>query len=528
MKSKDGRSDRSDGSSAAADRPPIVMVFKDECDRLLFDSSLLDWLKNFADRGVFTTDEELKICTWNRWMELYSGRSAAEVTGRQLLEIYPELKERRLEQYYRDAQAGQSRTLSQRLHGYLLPMRPILTDLGFNLMRQSAQIMPLLAEGRIVGTITLIEDVTERAATEQRLRRQVTELEHLARALHENEQWLQTTLRSIGDAVIATDAQGQVAFVNGVAESLTGWSQEEAQGEPLARIFTLIDEETHAPIDNPAQAVLQEGTTVGLANKSALLTRDGRAVPIDDSAAPIKNDAGQVTGVVLVFRDVTERRLAEAAREKLLSREHVARLQAEEASRLKDEFLATVSHELRTPLNAMLGWTRILRAGGLNQEEVRRAIETIERSARAQNQLIEDLLDVSRIISGKLRLDLRPVELPIVIEAAIDTMRPAAGAKGIQLDYALDTTVGPVLSDSDRLQQVVWNLLANAIKFTPQGGRVDVQLRREGDQAQIVVSDTGRGISAEFLPYVFDRFRQADHSFSRQQGGLGLGLAIVR
>lgn len=205
-----------------------------------------------------------------------------------------------------------------------------------------------------------------------------------------------------------------------------------------------------------------------------------------------------------------------------------ARQQAETANRLKDEFLATLSHELRTPLNAILGWSQILKLRNLNEAETQKALETIERSARAQNQLIEDILDVSRIITGKLRLDVRAVDLPSVIEAAMDAARPAAEAKAIRLQSLLDPQAGPISGDPDRLQQVVWNLLSNAIKFTDKGGRVQVRLERVNSHIEITVSDTGKGIESEFLPHVFDRFRQSDGSMTRRHGGLGLGLAIVR
>ena len=223
-----------------------------------------------------------------------------------------------------------------------------------------------------------------------------------------------------------------------------------------------------------------------------------------------------------------ERKRAEQEREQLLLREQAARAEAEAANRAKDEFLATVSHELRTPLNAILGWARMLRTTRLNEATIARALETIERNAKAQAQLIEDLLDVSRIISGKLRLDVRSVDVVTLIEAAMDSVRPAADAKGIQLQAVLDPRAGPVSGDPDRLQQVVWNLLSNAIKFTLKEGRVQVRLERINSHIEITVSDTGKGINPDFLPFVFDRFRQADGTITRAYGGLGLGLAIVR
>jgi PAS domain S-box-containing protein len=223
-----------------------------------------------------------------------------------------------------------------------------------------------------------------------------------------------------------------------------------------------------------------------------------------------------------------QRKQAESERDQLLVHEQTARAEAEAANRMKDEFLATLSHELRTPLNAMLGWTQLLRTRKFDEATHARALETVDRNTRSLANLIEDVLDVSRIIRGQLRLNVRPVQLVSVIEAAIDTVRPAAEAKAIRVRSVLDPLVGPVSGDSDRLQQIVWNLLSNAVKFTPKGGRVQVLLERVDSHVELTASDTGQGISAEFLPYVFDRFRQADSSTTRSYSGLGLGLAIVR
>jgi PAS domain S-box-containing protein len=227
----------------------------------------------------------------------------------------------------------------------------------------------------------------------------------------------------------------------------------------------------------------------------------------------------------LAYRAVQQ---AEEERAALLAREQALRFEAEQANRLKDEFLATISHELRTPLNAILGWVGMLRGGKLDQDMAARALETIERNGKSQAKIIEDLLDISRIITGKLRLNVQPVELSSVVEAALDVVRPAADAKEIRLEVILDPHAGPVSGDPERLQQVVWNLLSNAIKFTPKEGRVQVRLARQDSHVTLSVSDNGKGISGEFMPYVFDRFRQAEAGFTRMHGGLGLGLAIVR
>jgi PAS domain S-box-containing protein len=245
-------------------------------------------------------------------------------------------------------------------------------------------------------------------------------------------------------------------------------------------------------------------------------------------ALPVRDAGGGVGAWFGTSIDIEDRKRAEAGREELLGRERAARAEAEQANRLKDEFLATVSHELRTPLTAILGWAHMLRGGGLDGDAAARALETIERNARSQNQLIEDLLDVSRIVTGKLRLDVMPVDPHSFIDAAVEAVRPAAEAKGVRLQKVIDTGLETVMGDPSRLQQVVWNLLTNAVKFTPRGGRVQVRLERVNSHVEIAISDTGAGIDPDFLPHVFERFRQADQRTTRQHGGLGLGLAIVR
>ncbi len=221
-------------------------------------------------------------------------------------------------------------------------------------------------------------------------------------------------------------------------------------------------------------------------------------------------------------------RQAEKQRTELLERERIARTEAEEANRLKDEFLATLSHELRSPLNAIVAWSHILGEPGLDPATASRAVQAIDRNARAQTQLVADILDVSRIVTGKFHMSLGPVRLSDVIDSAADTVRPAARARDIRLELAIDPAVGPVLGDASRLQQVIWNLLSNATKFAPTGGRVQVRLEEAGSCVELSVTDDGPGIDPAFLPYVFDRFRQADSSSTRRHTGLGLGLAIVR
>jgi signal transduction histidine kinase/ActR/RegA family two-component response regulator len=275
-----------------------------------------------------------------------------------------------------------------------------------------------------------------------------------------------------------------------------------------------------------------------------VLTSGGGGAPPNLATLKTLADAGNVTLIERPTRVLTlvsalhaalrARRRQYEVRQHLLAQQRTeeerARLlaQAEAANRTKDEFLATMSHELRTPMTAILGWAQLLRSHTLNADDFERALEIVERNAQAQNKLIDDLLDISRIITGKLRLDVRPVDLAGVVAAVVDALHPTAEAKAIRLQAVLDPRAGPVAGDADRLQQVVWNLLTNAIKFTPKDGRVQVRLERVDSHVEIVVSDSGTGIEAEFLPHVFDRFRQADGTSTRKHGGLGLGLSIVR
>jgi PAS domain S-box-containing protein len=382
---------------------------------------------------------------------------------------------------------------------------------------------PILgSDGGAIGLVVCFRDVSERRQAEARVA--------------EQREWLETTLVSIGDAVIATDIHGRVTFMNPVAEHMTGWSTHEARGRDCADVFQIINEYTREVVENPVARVLREGMVVGLANHTVLISRDGRELPIDDSAAPIRNgEGGRIVGAVLVFHDISERRRAELTRqeteqqrEHLLQSERAARGEAERLNLLKDQFVATVSHELRTPLNAILGWTDILKRSAFDQATFTRGLSVIERNARVQTQLVSDLLDVSRIMSGKLKLELSLVDLSAVIQDALDTVRSSLEAKSLRVERDVPSSFEQVLGDAARLQQIMWNLLTNAIKFTPQGGAVRVSLARDGEQARISVSDTGAGIRPDFLPHLFDRFRQADSSTTRRFGGLGLGLTIVK
>src|SRR5688572_18561059 len=257
-------------------------------------------------------------------------------------------------------------------------------------------------------------------------------------------------------------------------------------------------------------------------------TKSGETKQIELSAFTMRDEAGEPVCFVAIKRDITERKRTEEESHELIKRERAARAEAEKANRLKDEFLATLSHELRTPLNAVIGWSRMLNSGRLDREDAQHALEVIERNAWAQKQIIEDILDVSRVITGKLQLNLGPVDLVAIVDAALDAVRPAMEAKDIKIETVIDSSLKMISGDADRLQQVVWNVLSNAAKFTPAGGQVQIHVNQTATHVQIRVSDSGPGIAPEFLPHVFERFRQADGSTTRTHGGLGLGLAIVR
>jgi PAS domain S-box-containing protein len=573
--------------------------------------------------------------------------------------------------------------------------------------------VPLVVEGRPVGLLGMGFYAEQRfSADDRRFVETFAKAcaQALLRAVRRDRElvarrWLATTLQSIGDAVIATDTDGRVTFMNGVAERLTGHTEVEARGRPLSEVFAIFSELTREAVESPVSRVLREGAVVGLANHTVLRAKSGAEIPIDDSGAPIKDNSGQIYGVVLVFRDVTLEKRAEKRRaflaramealassldyrvtltrvaelavpeladwctvdildpesaasrqiavahvdpkkvaiareigeryppdqneesgvaqvlesgksqlyteippalveaaardahhlrilrelklesamvvplrsaggrmlgamtfvyadsgrrygeddlsfaedfarravmaienaravaevEASRAREQAMREQAELANTAKDHFLATVSHELRTPLNVILGWAVVLRERDA-PPEFQQALAVIERNARAQARLIEDVLDISRITSGKLALSLEAVNVAQALRTAVEGMRPAADAKKIVLNVsgAVDELCLMVTADADRLQQIFWNLLANAVKFTRKGGAIRVSAERVGSDVRIQVSDNGEGIRPAALPYLFEPFRQADSSTTRRHGGLGLGLSLVK
>jgi PAS domain S-box-containing protein len=329
---------------------------------------------------------------------------------------------------------------------------------------------------------------------------------------------LRATLWSIDDAVIVTDRQARITFMNPVAERLTGWEMKHAVGHPVSDVYRILEEPSREPISNRIEgmlreSLLREGTILGPQKERLLLSTDGSERPVVDSGSSVTDENGDRIGAVLVFRDVSEQRAARQA--------------AERANRLKDEFLATVSHELRTPLNAVLGWTRMLRTGSIPPTGTARAIEAVDRNADALANLVNDLLDVSRIVTGQLRLNPEPTDIVQVVRDSAEALGPSIAAKRLSIT-AESEPVPRLQVDANRLRQVVWNLLSNAVKFTPPGGEVAVRVHGDDAWVYITVSDTGQGLAPDQLPYVFNRFWQADAAPTRTVGGLGLGLAIVR
>jgi PAS domain S-box-containing protein len=384
-----------------------------------------------------------------------------------------------------------------------------------------AAVLVLMTVARVIDVRTLaliwpllfILHVTYKAAID-RVQEQVAHLTQIASYA--------AALRGTADAVLVVDGNGRVTLINPAAERLTGWTEREASGRLGTDVFRALDPATR---EHDGGAPRADGGTV---REYILVRPDGVECPIEELQARIHDHRGEIVGMIKTFRDVSRRKAIDAEREALLESERAARAAADAVNRLKDEFLATLSHELRTPATGILGWVRLLKSGRMDEAHTRHALEALERSARAQAVLLDDLVDMSGIAQGTVRLDLRPTDLQEPLNSAIEAVEPAIRSKAI--DFRLDVPAGlPLLhADTDRLRRVLWNLLSNAVKFTDPGGSIRVSVTWEVDHVRIDIIDSGRGIDPESLPFIFDRFRQADGSTTRSHGGLGLGLAIVR
>jgi PAS domain S-box-containing protein len=396
--------------------------------------------------------------------------------------------------------------------------------------------VPLAARGQVIGALMLATTARSGRHYDRAHLTQAQEIASRAALAIENarlyervraaEARLRLILESARDyAIFALDAEGRVVEWSEGARRIFGYEPEEMLGRDASFLFVPEDRAADAPARELATA-REKGRAE---DERWHVRKDGSRFFASGVVTPILDEEGAIRGYTKVAQDVTERKRGEDERQELLRLAEQARAAAEHANRMKDEFLALVSHELRTPLNAITGWAHVLEQGRVDAETARRAVSAIARNAAIQGRLIHDLLDMSRILAGQLRLDVQETELIPVIEGVLDTVRPAADAKGIHLERILDPRAEPILGDPTRMHQVLWNLLSNSIKFTPEGGRVEVRLERAGRNVRIVVADTGRGIDPDFLPFLFDRFRQGEPlSSGGRQSGLGLGLSLVR
>ena len=378
-----------------------------------------------------------------------------------------------------------------------------------------------LADDRVFERFSRIQRVEEQNVGRVWSFRDITERRRAEEALGKQSEWLRVTLASIGDAVITTDTQGTVTYLNGVAESLTGWKSDEAAGQPLETVFHIVNENTRKTVENPVTRALKEGVIVGLANHTVLIAKDGTEKAIDDSAAPIRDEQGKLAGVVLIFRNITERRRVDNE-----LRQYAADLS--ESNRRKNEFLAMLAHELRNPLAPIRNAVHVLQLTGGNAAAVKSASEMLERQIGQMVRLVDDLLDVSRISRGKIELCKQRVELGSVVKQAVEAARSLVECMEHELTVTLPPQPVYLNADPTRLAQVVGNLLNNACKFTNKGGRICLTVEREGKQAVIRVRDNGIGIAAHHHSRIFDMFTQVNTSLERSVGGLGIGLMLVK
>ena len=438
-------------------------------------------LVEFSDDAIISQTLEGTIETWNRGAERMFGYEASEAIGQSIDLIVP--TDRRAEEQAMIARIRRGETVEQ--------VETIAVTRSGSILPISLAVSALLtADGTVVGVSRVARDTSRQRMLEREALR------------------LAAIVDSSEDAIASKDLNGIVQTWNKAAERMFGYTAAEIVGRP---ILLIIPPERRAEEDD-VLARIRAGRSIEHF-ETVRRRKDGRLIEISLSVSPIRTPGGAIIGASKIARDITlQHRLVRAA---------------EEASRAKDEFLATLSHELRTPLNAVLGYTRMLRIGQVDDARRERTIEVIERNAQILAQLVADVLDVSSIVTGKIRLNPSACDVAAVIQAAADVVRPAAEAKGVTLHLDLDASLES-RCDTDRMQQVLWNLLSNAVKFTPQGGRITVRARRHDGMVEVAVTDTGIGLRPESLPYLFQRFWQAESVQSREIGGLGLGLALAR
>jgi PAS domain S-box-containing protein len=454
-----------------------------------------------CDDAIISKSLEGIILTWNRGAEQTFGYPAEEAVGRSIEILIPAGQEEEepaiLARIRRGEKIDHYHTVRRKKDGTLIDI--------------SLTISPIRdASGEIVGASKVARDITHQKAAE--------------RALVASDARFRLLANSAPVLIWMSDSTKAFTWFNRSWLEFTGREPEEELGFGWT-------EDVHADDLGAALETYRRSFERGepFRTEFRLRRRDGVWRWMVNTAVPLhETEAGSFSGYIGSCVDITEFREAEREKEALLNAERAARTEAERLSRLKDEFLATLSHELRTPLNAILGWATLLRRIEVGSPDHHKGLETIERNARVQSQIIADLLDMSRIISGKVQLDIQPIDLTEVINAALDAVRPSIEARRLRLRTTLDARAGRLRGDPNRLQQVFWNLLTNAVKFTPTGGRIDIMMERVNSHVEVAVEDTGVGIKPEFLAFVFDRFRQADASITRRHGGLGLGLSIVK
>jgi PAS domain S-box-containing protein len=480
-------------------------------------------VESIVDYGIFMLDTTGRVASWNAGAARMKGYTAPEILGKHFSVFYPPevLASGKCEmELATAAEHGRSEEEGWRLRkdGSRFWANVVITAVRG-------------ADGRLLGFGKVTRDLTERRRAEQELRR--------------SEERLRLLIASVKDyAIFILDPTGHVATWNPGAERLKGYSANDIIGQHFSRFYPAEDIRA-----GKCEMELEGAQKVGrFEDEGWRVRKDGTQFWANVVITPIRDDSGSLVGFAKVTRDLSERKrhdeeritLARAEEARRSAEENQDRLsalardlrlsrdKAEEATRLKDEFLATVGHELRTPLSAILGWSRMLQGGSMAPAKTTRAIDAIARNAALQSQIIDDLLDVSRIVAGQLRLDIDFIDISQTVNGAVDVVRAAAEAKEVALQIAINPEAGIIKGDSGRVQQIVWNLLNNAVKFTPRGGRVYLTLRRSESSVEIEVADTGKGIAADFLPRVFERFAQEEGSNSRKAGGLGLGLAIVK
>jgi PAS domain S-box-containing protein len=456
---------------------------------------LLAAIVDSSDDAILSKDLNGIITSWNQGATRIFGYTTEEAIGQSVLMLLPPEREAEevhiLQRVRQGERVDHFETVRRAKDGTLVDV--------------SVTVSPIKdAQGKIIGASKVARDITAQ--------KQGSRADLLLAAI----------VSSSDDAIISKSLDGIITSWNEGARRIFGYGPEEIIGQTVLKLIPADRRDEEPKILER----LRRGERVDHF-ETVRLRKNGESFPVSLTISPIRNLQGVIVGASKIARDITDFKTASTEREQLLESERTARSQAEYANRMKDEFLSTVSHELRTPLNAIVGWTEVLEGGGQNRDEVIQGMEVIKRNAMMQAQLIEDLLDLGRISSGKMTLNVEPVDISTVIREALASVEHGARAKQITITRVLGESRG-LLGDSKRLQQVIWNLLTNAIKFTPNGGKIAISAARINSHIEVSVADSGKGISANFLPHLFERFRQADSSTTRQHGGLGIGLALVK